>query len=98
MRRFYTFVTLCRDFPYLYLRGKEKNDQTSAMSIEAAISHWLAVFGAHGIMAVGKDMGDIGGIFQEFRTARNVVSKAVISANRQSLGPQYVDSDISEWS
>ena len=61
-----------------------------------AISHWLAVFGAPGIIVAGKDMGFIGGIFQDFRTARNIALQTAIPGHRQSLGPQNVDADIFE--
>ena len=51
-----------------------------------AISNWSAVFGEPEIIVVDKDSRFIGGIFQEFRTVRNIVSQTVIPGNRRSLG------------
>ena len=68
------------------------------MVLEAAISHWLAVFGAPGIIVVAKDMRFVGEVGQEFRTARNIALQTVIPRNPQSMGPRGVDADISERS
>ena len=50
----------------VFIGAKEKGVQTSEMVRETVILHWLAAFGAPGIFVVGKDMGYIGEIFQEF--------------------------------
>ena len=56
------------------------------MAREAAISPWLAVFGAPGIIRWGKDMGFDGEVFHEFRTARNIALQTEIPGHHQSLG------------
>ena len=50
------------------------------------IPNWSAAFGEPGIIVLVKDSIFIGGIFQAFRTARNIVSQTVIPGHRQSSG------------
>ena len=47
-------------------RRKEKRGRDTEMVRETVIAHWLAVFGAPGILVVGEDMGFNGEIFQDF--------------------------------
>ena len=63
-----------------------KEEQTAEMVRGKAISNWSAVFGAPEIIVAGKDSRFVGGNFQEFCTARNIVAQAVIPGHRQSLG------------
>ena len=53
---------------------------------ENVISDRVAVFGTPEIMVVGNDSAFTGEIFQDFRTARNIVLQTVIPVNHQSLG------------
>ena len=50
------------------------------------ISDRVAIFGAPGILMIDKDPGFIGGTFQEFHSARNIISQKEIPGNHQSLG------------
>ena len=67
-------------------RKRKKEEQTTVMVGENAISNWPAVFGAPEIMAGGKDPRFIGKVFHGFCTARNIVLQTVIPGHRQSLG------------
>ena len=60
-------------FSVSVLWGKEKGGQTAEMVLESVMSHWLAVFGEPGIIAVDKDMGFTGAIFKDF--AQLVISR-----------------------
>ena len=98
---FATFLRIQDTFSHfsaIVLRGvsKKKEEQTAEMVRGKVIPNWLAVFGAPRIIVVDKDSRFIGGILQEFRTARNIVSQAEIPRHRQSLGRQNVGAGISE--
>ena len=86
MPRFYTFDTLFAIFRSSIYGGEEKDGRTAEMVREAAISHWLAVFGAPEIIASDKDMRFIGKVFQEFRTSLKIALQTVIPGHHQSLG------------
>ena len=44
------------------------------------------MFGAPGIMAADRDSACVGKVFRGFRTARNIVLRAVIPGHHRSLG------------
>ena len=70
-------------FAAIILRDRK---QTAETVRERVISNWMAVFGAPEIIFVDNDTGFIGGIPQEFRPARNIVSQTLIPRHHQSLG------------
>ena len=53
--------------------GGKKEERTSEIVRESAISNRLAVFGAPGIMATDKNSRFNGKVFREFCTGRNIV-------------------------
>ena len=84
-----TFFTFLSDHFYVWVGGgpsKQKEQQTEEIARWKVISSWLSVFGEPGIIAVGTDSRSIGEIFQDFRTARNIVLQAVSHGNHQSSG------------
>ena len=84
---FYTPGILFSRFSAItFLGGEKRGEQTAEMAREAAISNWLAAFGAPEILTPGKDKRFPGGIFQDFCAYRDIISQAVIPGNRQSLG------------
>ena len=73
-------------FPVIIFLGtKKKQEQTSEMVKASAISEWVASFGAPEITMVYKDSRFVGGIFQDFCNARNIISQTVIPGHHQSL-------------
>ena len=97
---FATFVRIRGNFHVsrllLLWGGTKKEGRVAEMVLANVMPNWLAVFGAPRIIVVDKDSRFIGGILQEFRTARNIVSQAEIPRHRQSLGRQNVGAGISE--
>ena len=93
---FRTFGALFHDFRPSSLRGKEQGGTNGINGPCGGISNWLAVYAAPGIIVAYKDAIDIGAIFQDFRTSRNIALKAIIPGHHQSSGPQGVGAGIFE--
>ena len=82
----YAFKTIFEPFSVAVCMGEmTKGGQTAEMGLDAALSHRLAAFGAHGIIVVGKDSRFDGGIFQGLRTSHNIALQAVIPGRHRSL-------------
>ena len=68
---FYTSKTHFRYSPHRYLRGEEKGGQTAGMFRVVAIPNWLSVFGAPGIIVVGRDLRFVGEISRISQRSRH---------------------------
>ena len=69
MQLSYIYKILLFSFSVItFLGAKKREEQTAEMVREAAISNWLAIYGAPEILIADKDRRCIGGISQDFRT------------------------------
>ena len=69
-----------------HLIGTKKEEQSAEMVKESMISDWISMFGAPGILMVGKDSRVIGENFQDSPTSHNIILQTAIPGHHQSLG------------
>ena len=62
----------------MFICEKHKAEQAAEKVRVTAISQLLAVFVAPEVLVVGKDMGFIGELFQDFCSSRNIVLQTVM--------------------